>query len=212
MAAGSAGRRGAPRSDRHIEYRIRNIAPVWLQHGDLIRPAAEKYSVPAELILAVIVEESEGKPTAISRYPGYVSDHATPSKISVGLGQMLISTARAIAPEHRASIDRAWLMRPANAIDLIARYLDLQYRQTGFDPPLAAAAYNAGSIPVAPAAANRWRLGNAPYVERFVAVFNAAQSHLTAMPDRPAQSFAAIFAGHAEQPALSLVRRDTTSP
>ncbi len=176
-------REGAVKSDRRVDHRLRLIEPVWQRYGGLIATAARAHAVPAELILTVIVEESGGKPSAIARYRGYRSDAATPRKISVGLGQMLISTARATAPEHARRIDRRWLSDPANAISLIARFLADQYRETGFDPPLAAASYNVGAIMRSFARDNRWRLLNANYVES------------SSRADRPDQSFATIFAG-----------------
>lgn len=184
-------RDAAPRSDRHTDFRVRRIGPVWQRYGMLIAAAAREHAVPAELIVTVIVEESGGNSAAIARYRGYRGDAATPRKISVGLGQMLLSTARATAPEQ--AVSRRWLADPANAIALIARFIAKQYRETGFDPPLAASAYNAGSVLHASDRSSRWRLANAGYVESFVAVFNAAQRHLAERADRPEESFAAIF-------------------
>lgn len=182
--------RGALASDAKTRYRIKMIAPVWQRYGAAIAAAAKRHGVPAELILTAIVEESGGRASAIVRYPGYVSDAATPHRISVGAGQMLLSTARRLAPGQ--PIDRAWLLKPENAVDLVARYFVRVYRQTGFDPPLAAAAYNAGGVHVR--AGNRWNVANPRYVESFVAVFNASVAHLAAQPDRPRESFAALFA------------------
>lgn len=188
-----------PRSDHHTDFRIRRIDPVWLRYDALVAAAAREHAVPAELILSVIVEESGGNPAAIVRYRGYRSDASTPRKISVGLGQMLLNTARAAAPER--PVDRRWIADPANAIALIARFLAHQYRDTGFDPPLVASAYNAGAVAYDADRSSRWRLKNAGYVESFVAVFNAAQRHLAAHADRPEQSFAALFA--ADPPFVS---------
>jgi|GEM_PF-4990691 len=54
-----------------------------------------------------------------------------------------------------------------------------QARLTGFDPPLVAAAYNAGSLYRNDGAANHWKLrqypiGTAEHVDRFCRFFNAA--------------------------------------
>jgi soluble lytic murein transglycosylase-like protein len=188
--AGVEIRDGGIAYDRHVAYRLARIAPIWEKYGSAIEASAWKHNVPAELILAVIVEESSGDPLALRHYPGYRSDQMTPQRISIGLGQMLLSTARSIT---RAAITRTWLIVPENAIELIALYLSDQYPITGFDPPLAAAAYNAGSFLVMNEPGNRWRLHNAPYIESFIAVSNAAQRHLE-VHGPPETSLAAVFA------------------
>jgi hypothetical protein len=188
---GAPGRCGAAlKSSAEVRYRVGLIAPVWRRYGALIAAAAARHGVPAELILAAIVEESGGRADAIVRYPGYVSDAATAQKISLGLGQMLLSTAQLLAPERR--IGRAALLDPATAIDLVARYFARFYGATGFDPRLAGSSYNAGGVRL-PRAGQRWSPPNARYVARFVAVFDAGVAHLAAQPDRPAVSFAAVF-------------------
>ncbi len=193
-------RRAAPRrntcgsvlaNSAAVRYRVALIAPTWQRFGHHIATAAARHGVPAELILTAIVEESGGRAHAVVRYPGYVSDAATPSKISVGLGQMLLSTAQKLAPGER--ITRARLLDPAVSIDLVARYFARFYRVTGFDPRLAASSYNAGSVR-ALRAGQRWHPPNGRYVARFVAVFDASVVHLAQQPNRPAVSFAAIMA------------------
>jgi soluble lytic murein transglycosylase-like protein len=174
-----------------VRHRLALIAPTWRRYGALIASAAARHGVPAELILAAIVEESGGRAQAIATYPGYVSDAATPSKVSLGLGQMLLSSAQALAPERRMS--RAALFDPAIAIDLVARYFARFYRTTGFDPRLAGSSYNAGSVR-APPPGQRWAPPNPRYVARFVAVFEASVVHLATQPSRPAVSFAALMA------------------
>lgn len=185
--------RGTVAADAEVRYRLRYLAPVWKRHGGAIAAAAKRHGVPAELILTALIEESGGRAEIVVRYPGYVSDAETPHKISVGLGQMLLSTAQRMAPG--TGVDRAYVQNPANAIDLVARFFAFTYRTTGFDPPLAASVYNAGGLRAAPGADNRWKVANGRYVERFVAVFNASVAHLALQPDRPAESFAAIFGG-----------------
>ncbi len=175
-----------------MRHRLALIAPTWQRHGSLIAAATARHGVPAELILAAIVEESGGRANAVAAYPGYVSDAATPSKVSLGLGQMLLSTARTLAPGQR--LGRAELFDPAIAIDLVARYFARFYPATGFDPRLAASSYNVGSVRTL-SAGQRWHPPNPGYVARFVAVFEASVAHLATQPDRPAASFAAMFAG-----------------
>ena len=189
---------------RVARNRIAWIPRVWRDYGALIAKAAAGHNVPAELIVTVIVNESGGRANAINTYSGYAGDGRTPSRISIGLGQMLLSTARAIMNDR--SIDRAWLLKPANAIGAIAVYIDRQYRLTGFDPPLVAAAYNAGALYRDASTANRWRLRNHPvgrsiYIDNFVAVANAATDYLRRSGKPPAQSFAALLAGTSVRPS-----------
>ena len=174
-----------------VRYRLRLIAPVWERYGTHIRAAAARHGVPAELILSSIIEESGGRADAIVRYPGYVSDGATPSKISVGLGQMLLSSAQRLAPERR--ITRASLLDPAIAIDLIARYDAHFYVQTGFHPALIATAFQYGNVRTPPAG-QRWHPPNPRYVQSYSAVFHASVAYLAAQPSTPAESFAALLA------------------
>lgn len=188
-AAESCG--GVLARSAEVRYRVALIAPTWQRYRRLIAAAASRHGVPAELILTAIVEESGGRPQAVATYPGYVSDSATPDKISLGLGQMLLSTAQKLAPGQR--IGRAHLQDPAIAIDLVARYFVRFYKVTGFDPQLAGSSYNAGSVRMPPAG-QRWSPPNPRYVARFAAVFNASVAHLAGQADRPPVSFATVLA------------------
>ena len=178
-------------------YRLKSVPKAWRKYGALIRNAARRYRVPAELFLTIIINESALDPRAFQTYRGYVSDRKTPDRISVGLGAILISTARYML--RNPSIDRAWLEKPANNIRMIGKYLDRQYRLTGFDPPKVAAAYNAGGLYRQNGRANRWKMRNYPvgrsvYIDLFVAVFDEAMRYLAWHPRRPRESFAALFA------------------
>ena len=177
-------------------YRLKSVRKAWRKYGALIRTAARRYRVPAELFLTIIVNESALDPRAYQTYRGYVSDRKTPHRISVGLGAILISTARFLL--RNPSIDRAWLQNPANNIRTIGLYLNWQYRLTGFDPPKVAAAYNAGNLHPQNGRKNRWKLRNYPighsvYIDLFVAVLDRAMRYLARHPDRPRESFAALF-------------------
>lgn len=174
-----------------VRYRIGLIAPTWRRYGDLIAAAARRHGVPAELILATIVDESGGNARAVATVPGYVSDAATPDRVSVGLGQVLIASARRLLPERR--IDRAALFDPALAIDLVARYHARFYKGTGFDPKLVAWAYLSGRTP-ALRAGQRWTPRNQAHAARYSAVVEASVSHLAAQPKTPPVSFAALLA------------------
>jgi hypothetical protein len=179
-------------------YRLDLVADAWERYGPLIRAAAQYYRVPAELIIAVMVNESGLKPKAHQKYRGYVSDDKTPHRISVGLGATLISTARYMLKND--DIGRHWLAKPANAIRMIGVYLNRRYRLTGFDPPKTAAAYNAGSIYADDSRGNRWRMRNYPlhhgiYIDHFVVVANEAMHFFAMRADRPPESLASIFYG-----------------
>lgn len=174
-----------------VRYRIALIAPTWQRYGHLIAGAAQRHGVPAELILATIVDESGGNTRAVATNPGYVSDAATPDRVSVGLGQLLISSARRLSPERR--IDRAALFDPAVSIELVARYHARFYKGTGFEPQLVAAAYLSGRAPVL-RAGQRWSPRNQAHAARYSAVVKASVEHLAAQAKAPPVSFAALLA------------------
>lgn len=189
--------RGPVQVSPRERYRLESVPAAWRKYGNLIRAASRRYRVPAELFLAIIVNESALKPRAFQTYRGYISDKETPDRVSVGLGAILISTARYLLRDP--SIDRAWLENPANNIRTIGKYLDWQYRLTGFDPPKVAAAYNAGGLHPENGRKNRWKMRNHPlghsvYIDLFVAVLDEAIRYLARHPSRPRESFAALFA------------------
>ncbi len=185
--------RGPVRISPRERYRLKSVPAAWRKYGRLIRAASRRYGVPAELFLAIVVNESALKPRAFQTYRGYIGDEETPDRISVGLGAILISTARYVLKNK--SIDRAWLQNPANNIRMIGIYLNRQYRLTGFDPPKVAAAYNAGGLYRQNRRKNRWKLRSHPlYIDFFVAVFDEAIRYLARRPSRPRESFAALFA------------------
>ena len=182
---------GALAAANEVKFRLGLIAPTWQKYRHLITAAAQRHNVPAELILATIVDESGGNPTAVAKNPGYVNDAATPSKVSFGLSQMLLSTARIIMPERR--MDRAAMFDPATAIELVARYHARFYRDTGYDPRLVAWTYVSGTAPrLNPG--QRWYPRNLRHASRYTAVFEASIAHLSNQPTRPTVSFAAVFA------------------
>lgn len=130
------------------------VERIATQYGDSIRRWSERYRVPAELIVATIATESKGDAAAYRSESG--------GRYSAGLMQTLRSTA---AETLRAEmdvdlIDKEWLLQSDNSIRAGAAYIARQFRLTGFDPPLVAAAYNAGSPrPDTPSfGRNRWNL------------------------------------------------------
>ena len=173
-----------------VRYRIALIAPTWRRYGHLVAAAAQRHGVPAELILATIVDESGGNARAVATNPGYVSDAATPDRVSIGLGQLLIASARRLAPVRR--IDRAALFDPALSIDLVARYHARFYIRTGFDPQLVASAYMWGRAP-ALRAGQRFTPRNQAHAARYSAVVEASVAHLAAQSTTPPVSFAALL-------------------
>ncbi|WP_424813260.1 peptidoglycan-binding protein [Roseococcus sp. YIM B11640] len=135
-------------------------ARCWATYRQALGDAARRFSVPVELLLAIACTESAGRATALREEPGYVDDEATPHRVSPGLMQTLISTAREALGDPK--LDRARLLDPAVSAAAGAAYVARQGRTgkapTGFDPPLAAIAYNAGSLRADRNAANPWGL------------------------------------------------------
>lgn len=107
--------------------------------------------------------------------PGYISDEATPNKVSPGLMQTLISTARGVLADP--SLNRQWLLEPGNSIRAGTAYITSQWKLTHLDPPKVACAYNAGSVVYNANATNRWKMrqypiGTQEHADRFVKWFN----------------------------------------
>lgn len=143
-----------------------------------IASASAVHKVPIELVVATILTESSGRVTARRLEPGCNphNPELTPSRVSVGLTQTLLSTARGAL--GRPTLHLADLENPATSISAGMAYMWGQARETGFDPPLVAAAYNAGSVKFNGGANNRWRLrqfpiGTSAHCDRFVRFFNA---------------------------------------
>ncbi|MGD9504548.1 MAG: transglycosylase SLT domain-containing protein [Syntrophobacteraceae bacterium] len=166
------------------------VRAIWKLYHEEINRAAVKYFVPCALIVATIATESGGDPGAERREPGFESYEATPHRISVGLMQTLISTARDMmspapcAEWKRKVIDRDWLARPDYSILAGTAYINHQRYATRLDPPLVACAYNAGGIYRDNHVANRWRMrqypiGTGEHCDRFVKWFNDAVAMLS---------------------------------
>jgi hypothetical protein len=172
------------------------VGRIWRSYGEAIARSSARYGVPAELVVATIATESDGKPDAIRFEPGYVSDEATPAKVSPGLMQTLIATARATLANP--AVDRQWLLVPENSIQVGTAYILHQSRATDFDPPVVACAYNAGSVILNEGPANRWRMQQYPintgeHCDRFVEWFNDCMQLFAQLPEKPAVSFAKLF-------------------
>jgi hypothetical protein len=176
------------------------VTRVWESYADAINRTARARRVPCELIVATICTESGGKADAVRLEPGYASDEKTPHKVSPGLTQTLISTAR---EAMQMSLDRAWLLTPANAIEAGTAYIAAQARETGLDPPLVAAAYNAGRLKHQTGADNRWKLrqypiGTGKHCDRFVRFFNDAAFVLDGHATKPAYCLGDLLGGGAK--------------
>jgi Transglycosylase SLT domain len=181
--------------------RPQTVSRVWDRFGAEIDAVARARKIPCELIIATICTESGGNPDAVRLEPGYRSDEETPNKVSVGLTQTLISTAR---EAMALSLDREWLRRPRNAIDAGSAYIARQARTTRLDPPLVAAAYNAGRLAHNTGERNRWKLrqypiGTSKHCDRFVQFYNDAVFVLGSL--NPSVSHAVLLDGY--EPARS---------
>ncbi len=160
--------------------------------------AAARFQVPAELIIATIATESSGNPTARREEPGFISDNETPNRVSVGLMQTLLSTARWVLDNN--SLSTSDLEVPGQSIEAGCAYIARQFSQTQFDPPLVASAYNAGGVYYNGAAANRWKtrqypVGSSHHVDRFVKWFNDCFRYFDAEDVTPSWSFRAWYRG-----------------
>ena len=144
--------------------------------------------------MATIATESSGDATAIRFEPRYKSDEATPDQVSPGLMQTLISTARSALGNN--AINRSWLLQPDNSIQAGTAYILKQSQHTGFDPPVVACCYNAGSVLPNDSPKNRWRMqqypiGTSEHCDRFVKWFNDCVTVFAGLTNPPPVSFSA---------------------
>ncbi len=101
------------------------VLRVWNWFGAEITTAARAHDVPVELIVATICTESAGGKLeraevcqARRNEPGFVSDAATPGRVSVGCMQTLVSTAAEVLMRP---VTAAELEDPAESIDAARR-------------------------------------------------------------------------------------------
>jgi hypothetical protein len=151
------------------------VQRIWDDFGSHIQRSATEFDVPVELIIATICTESGGDPFAMREEPGYKSDNQTPNRISVGLMQTLISTAREALDNN--TIHREKLLSADFSIRAGTAYIAQQRIWTQYDPPKVACAYNAGSIRTNDSVDNRWRMRQFPigtnhHADRFIRWFN----------------------------------------
>ncbi len=177
------------------------VSQVFASFAQPLSTVLVKIQVPVEVVVACICTESGGSPNAKRLEPGgdTVNSELTPSRVSWGLTQTLLSTARSAL--RRPDLPLADLLIPEVSIRAGATYMWTQARATGFDPPLVAAAYNAGGLYYNDSTSNRWRLrqypiGTSAHVDRFLRLFNAAMavvSEANLPPEVP--SFRRLLAG-----------------
>jgi peptidoglycan hydrolase-like protein with peptidoglycan-binding domain len=176
-------------------------ARVLAECADPIVTASVRFPVPAELVVATICTESSGNPRAKRLEPGcdLEDPSRTPRRVSVGLMQTLLSTAREALGDD--SITLAALENPTTSIRAGMAYMWRQAGDTRFDPPLVCCAYNAGSVRYQGGVANRWKLcqypiGTGKHADRFLRYFNGAMRAVRATPEvlkEPASSFVALL-------------------
>jgi soluble lytic murein transglycosylase-like protein len=166
------------------------VRTIWQRYGEECLASAKKYGVPVELIVATIATESGGDASA-RRVEKAVNDE------SVGLMQTLVRTARGALGQPGIKADD--LLASALSIEAGTAYIAQQRGSTHFDPPLVAAAYNAGSLRRDPAEANRWQLvcypiGTGRHIDNFTGWFADAMK-VSAEDGWTKQSEAPGFAG-----------------
>lgn len=133
-----------------------SVISLWEDFGEHIHYVSSELGVPADMIIAMIPIEAvrlpNGRynPKSLRLEPGYASDEGTPHKVSPGLMQTLISTARGMALKYNLVppnvVDRDMLFKPHYSILLGGAYIARQIEKYGPDPVLVCAAYNAGSV------------------------------------------------------------------
>lgn len=186
---------GPPR--RHPS--ARTAAAAWARHRAPLEAAARETGVPVDLLLATALTETAGRAEAVREEPGFVSDAATPHRVSAGLMQTLISTAREALADP--TLDRARLLDPATSARAGAAFLLRQATRgrqpTGYDPPLAAIAYNAGSLRPASADASwgmvQTRRGEGWHADAFCAFLGDAHA-LFARGEAPGSTVPSLWA------------------
>lgn len=130
---------------------------IWHEWAEPIQHWAFAFGLPVELLMMTCATEGGmhlDNPKQDRKEPGYVSDEATPDRVSIGLNHILLSTAREVT--GWAGMPRRWLEQPANNFMVAALVIRLGARVTRLDPVLVSARYNAGSL--RPSPRNRWGL------------------------------------------------------
>lgn len=145
----------------------RSVELLLEDFGEELHRAANEYNIPLPWMIALVLCESgrlkgsrlRRDPVSLRHEPGYESDEATPGKVSAGLGQTLLRTARYVAGTLKINLavmvngnlyeqDRAInvydLYQPALSLMLMAGYMEILGDKWDMDPIIIQAAYNAG--------------------------------------------------------------------
>ncbi len=138
---------------------------IWREHGHHIAASCARNGVPLELVVATIAVESRGDPNAVRTEPD--------GRQSGGLMQTLTGMASEMM---RREVTAQELLDPALSIEAGTRYIAHQRRLTNYQPPLVAAAYNAGGLhPRREGDDNPWRLrSTGDHISRFCQFFGDA--------------------------------------
>lgn len=180
----------------------RTVAACWALHRAALEAAAQRFLVPVELLVATACTESGGRADAVREEPGFTDDVGTPHRVSPGVMQTLISTAREALGDR--TLDRARLLDPMVSAMAGAAYIRRQARAarlpTGYDPPLVGIAYNAGSLRPTRDATDPWGLvqtrrgSGAWHADSFSAFFGDALAVLRDQPPaKETPSFGALL-------------------
>ncbi len=168
------------------------VTKIWENYAPVINRWAEYYDIPCVLIVATIATESHGSPKALKIEQGYMSDVATPHRISAGLMQTSLFTARSTL--QKSAIDHTWLFKANNSIQAGTSYLAEQRALTNLDPPKVTCAYRMGDIYYASTPENRWKiLQMLNHCDRFVKWFNDAVVVLAEHPLTPSVPYEHYF-------------------
>ncbi len=132
------------------------------EHGDAARAASAQFDIPVAWIFGMACVEAARirgtlslDPQSLRKEPGYVSDTATPNKVSPGMMQTLLSTAEAMRKKYDLPVvvSRRKLFVPATSILLGTAYMAdrRDFYAKGvlgapFDFAFCVAAYNAGKV------------------------------------------------------------------
>lgn len=154
--------KGYLRSSGHPSTVIR----IWNDFGKHIHYTSKELKCPVDMIVAMIPIEARRManghydPRSLRLEPGYISDTKTPHRVSPGLMQTLISTAKGMAKKYKLvpedRVDREMLFDPHYSILLGGAYIAHQIERYGPDPVLICSGYNAGSV--RKTSSNPWHL------------------------------------------------------
>lgn len=164
------------------------IRRIWRDLTKIFTHWSAASEIPVEILLATAATETRGDSWKTRFEPDFKSYDTTPDKVSIGLMQTLLSTARAVTGlplTHRDLCD------PNISVRAGALYIKQQAKVTQLDPILVACSYNSGGIYVDHGPANRFKLrcfpiGTGAHLDRFVKWFGDAVAVIAALDPAPA--------------------------